>query len=82
MANTAHRSGPLKQSNKNHKTGKHRSKGAVDAVNRGRISSVSSGGVHKAKNAVQSKLVKKNKIKQLRQLKYDQVLEGKKAYQV
>ena len=34
MANTAHRSGALKQSNKNHKTGKHRSKGAVDAVNR------------------------------------------------
>ena len=34
MANTSHRSGALKQSNKNHKTGKHRSKGAVDAVNR------------------------------------------------
>ena len=46
---------------------------------RGRISSVSSGGVNKAKNAVQSKIVKKNKIKQLRQLKCDQILEGKKA---
>jgi len=32
-----HRSGPLKQSNKGHKTGKHRSKGAVDAANRGRV---------------------------------------------
>ncbi len=32
-----HRSGPLKQSNKAHKTGKHRSKGAVDAINRGRV---------------------------------------------
>jgi len=79
MTNTAHRSGPLKQANKNHKTGKHRSKGAVDALNRGRISSVSSGGVNKAKNQVQSKIVKKNKIKQLRQMKYGQILEEKKA---
>ena len=35
--------------------------------------------MNKAKNAVQSKIVKKNKIKQLRQLKCDQILEGKKA---
>jgi len=79
MTNKDQRSGSLKQSNKTHKTGGHRSKGAVDAVNRGRIASVSSGGVNKAKNAVQSKIVKKNKIKQLRQLKCDQILEGKKA---
>ena len=48
-------------------------------LHRGRISSVSSGGVGKAKNAVQSKIVKKNKIKQLRQIKYGQILEEKKA---
>ena len=48
-------------------------------LHRGRISSVSSGGVGKAKNAVQSKIVKKNKIKQLRQMKYGQILEEKKA---
>ena len=35
--------------------------------------------MNKAKNVVQSKIVKKNKIKQLRQMKYGQILEGKKA---
>ena len=35
--------------------------------------------MNKAKNAVQSKIVKKNKIKQLRQIKYGQILEEKKA---
>ena len=79
MANTAHRSGPLKQSNKSHKTGGHRSKGQIDNLNRGRVSSVSSGGVSKAKNHVQSKLVKRNKMKQLRTLKTEQVMEMKKA---
>eukprot|EP00088_Acartia_fossae_P067217 TRINITY_DN837_c0_g1_i1.p1 TRINITY_DN837_c0_g1~~TRINITY_DN837_c0_g1_i1.p1 ORF type:complete len:793 (-),score=239.64 TRINITY_DN837_c0_g1_i1:73-2451(-) len=34
----AHRSGPWKQSNKGHKTGRHRSKGAVEKINRGRVS--------------------------------------------
>lgn len=34
MTNKDQRSGSLKQSNKTHKTGGHRSKGAVDAVNR------------------------------------------------
>ena len=36
--NVGHRSGPLKQANKSHKTGGHRSKGAVEAVNKGRVS--------------------------------------------
>ena len=59
MANTAHRAGPLKQQNKGHKTGGHRSKGAVNNLNRGRVSSVSSGGIRKVKK--ESKVAKKNK---------------------
>lgn len=31
----AHRSGALKQSNKSHKTGRHRSKGAIDNEQKG-----------------------------------------------
>lgn len=36
--NQAHRSGPLKQSNKSHKTGRHRSKGTIDNELKGRVS--------------------------------------------
>ena len=32
---SAHRPGPLKQQNKSHKTGKHRSRGAVDTATKG-----------------------------------------------
>lgn len=32
-----HRPGPLKQKNKPHKTGRHRSKGALDNLNKGKI---------------------------------------------
>lgn len=32
-----HQPGPLKQSNKKHKTGRHRSKGAVDAATGGKL---------------------------------------------
>ena len=79
MANPAHRSGPLKQSNKSHKTGGHRSKGMVDNQNRGRISSISSGGIRKAKHMKESKSARKNKLKQVRNLKQSQILELKKA---
>ena len=34
----AHRAGAFKQSNKSHKTGRHKSKGAVEKENRGRVS--------------------------------------------
>ena len=32
-----HRPGPLKQSNKTHNTGRHKSKGALDKINRGKV---------------------------------------------
>ena len=79
MAHSAHRSGPLKQSNKSHKTGGHRSKGMVDNQNRGRISSISSGGIRKSKHSKESKFSRKNKLKQVRNLKQSQILELKKA---
>jgi len=37
MASEGHRPGPWKQSNKSHNTGKHRSKGSVEKINRGRV---------------------------------------------
>lgn len=35
LDNHAHRSGSLKQTNKSHKTGRHRSKGAIDNALKG-----------------------------------------------
>ena len=34
-----HRAGPLKQANKKHKTGRHRSKGVIDVETRGELMS-------------------------------------------
>lgn len=38
MSEVFHRPGPLKQSNKAHKTGRHRSKGAIENALKGRVS--------------------------------------------
>ena len=35
MADEAHRPGPLKQQNKPHKHGKHKSKSSIDTINKG-----------------------------------------------
>lgn len=37
LGQSGHRSGPLKQTNKSHKTGRHRSKGAIDNELKGKI---------------------------------------------
>lgn len=79
MANTSHRAGPLKQTNKSHKTGGHRSKGAVDNLNRGRVSSLSSGGIRKAKHNQVSRNTRRNKLKQVRALKLEPILEEKRC---
>ncbi|MCP9261392.1 Pre-rRNA-processing protein TSR1 [Dirofilaria immitis] len=42
-----HRAGPLKQSNKKHKSGQHRSKGALDAIARGRLGCKAVAGKHR-----------------------------------
>jgi len=59
-----HRSGPLKQSNKTHNTGRHRSKGALDKINKGKVSiKVSS----KKGVKVQRKVDRKHQLNQHRQ---------------
>ena len=61
----AHRPGAFKQSNKGHNTGRHRSKGAVEKENRGRVGlKALSGkkGVHK----VLAKIDRRNKAVQMR----------------
>uniref|UniRef100_A0A915Q0X5 Pre-rRNA-processing protein TSR1 homolog n=1 Tax=Setaria digitata TaxID=48799 RepID=A0A915Q0X5_9BILA len=61
-----HRSGPLKQSNKKHKSGRHRSKGALDSVAGGKIGSRAVTGNHrflisKKNRRLQAQQIRKNK---------------------
>ena len=74
MAGTgiAHRPGAFKQSNKGHNTGRHRSKGAVEKENRGRVGlKALSGkrGVHKSL----AKVDRRNKAVQLRKAAREEV---------
>jgi len=63
MASESHKVGPWKQSNKTHKTGRHKSKGGVEKENRGRVSvkAISKKGVK-----VQRKIDRRNNLSQLR----------------
>jgi pre-rRNA-processing protein TSR1 len=79
MANVSHRSGPLKQANKSHKTGNHRSKGAVDGQNRGRVSSISGTILKRSKKVNESRITRRNRLCQIRSTKRDQVLREKRA---
>lgn len=76
----AHRAGPLKQSNKSHNTGRHRSKGAVDRANKGRVSvkvaTVKSGRGHRW---VQKRKDRKYQMSQLRSKKKAEVWAQKRA---
>ena len=68
----AHRPGAFKQSNKGHNTGRHRSKGAVEKENRGRVGlKAISGkkGVHKSL----AKIDRRNKAVQLRRAAREEV---------
>lgn len=57
----AHRSGLLKQSNKIHKSGSHKSKGAIDRLTKGRTSAkAASIGSSKARK-VESKVDRRNR---------------------
>eukprot|EP01135_Chromosphaera_perkinsii_P008124 Nk52_evm40s1129 gene=Nk52_evmTU40s1129 len=66
MATTSHRAGSLKQQNKAHKHGKHKTKGQMDQMNRGKIGGVNGG--HKRK-VEDSRMSRKNKAKQIAQQK-------------
>nr|XP_017010616.2 pre-rRNA-processing protein TSR1 homolog [Drosophila takahashii] len=70
-----HRPGPLKQANKAHKTGRHRSKGAIDNAQKGKIGLKAIS--HKQKQQ-QRKEQRRNQMNQLRKNKRDEVLEQKR----
>lgn len=58
-----HKSGPLKQQNKSHKHGKHRTKGQIAALSKGRVSIK----IQSRNTQIQMrKAERKNKMKQLR----------------
>ena len=71
-----HRSGPLKQQNKSHKTGRHRSKGAVDNDNKGRIGIKA---ITKSKKAAISKRDRRNQLNQHRAKKKAEILALKRS---
>ncbi|XP_064402824.1 pre-rRNA-processing protein TSR1 homolog [Halichondria panicea] len=71
-----HRSGPLKQRNKGHKNGRHKSKGEMTALDKGRVGVKTLSGVRRKEAR---KVDKKNKLRQLRTHKRDQVLAHKRC---
>ncbi|XP_065176403.1 pre-rRNA-processing protein TSR1 homolog [Sycon ciliatum] len=73
---SAHKPGSLKQQNKSHKTGKHRSKGAVETSVKGRVSAKS---LAKKGNTELSRLQKRNQLKQIRRLKRDALLTERRG---
>lgn len=70
-----HRSGSLKQKNKPHKSGRHRSKGEINTHAKGKIALKL--GSHKAKN-VQNKNDRRYQANQLRLRKKEEVLMKKR----
>ncbi|XP_030570385.1 pre-rRNA-processing protein TSR1 homolog [Drosophila novamexicana] len=70
-----HRPGPLKQTNKAHKTGRHRSKGAIDNALKGKVGLKAISHKHKLQ---QRKEQRRNQMNQLRKNKRDEVLMQKR----
>lgn len=71
----AHRSGVYKQKNKEHKHGKHRTKGEIGRENKGRVAVVA---LTKKQQRELSKMDKRHKANQLRRNKKDSVLSEKR----
>ncbi|XP_063306020.1 pre-rRNA-processing protein TSR1 homolog isoform X2 [Pelobates fuscus] len=72
---TAHRPGAFKQSNKPHKTGRHRGRGAQDRENKGRVSAKV---ISKRLRKDLSKLDRRNKSNQIRRQRKEAVLTEKR----
>ncbi|XP_065064178.1 pre-rRNA-processing protein TSR1 homolog [Rhopilema esculentum] len=70
-----HKPGPLKQSNKAHKHGRHRTKSQLDNANRGRVSVK----VVSKKSKSLGRLQKRLQAKQRRKSKLDEILEKKRG---
>eukprot|EP00057_Strongylocentrotus_purpuratus_P021891 XP_011676365.1 PREDICTED: pre-rRNA-processing protein TSR1 homolog [Strongylocentrotus purpuratus] len=75
MAKTSHKPGPLKQQNKGHKTGRHRSKGKIDVELKGRVTAKA---ISKKWKKELSKAGRRNKALQLRKKKRDDLLNQKR----
>jgi pre-rRNA-processing protein TSR1 len=71
-----HKSGPLKQQNKPHKNGKHRTKGQIAALSKGRMSFKTQ--TRNAKREMR-KTERRNKVKQLRANKRHETLMAKRS---
>ncbi|XP_053095907.1 pre-rRNA-processing protein TSR1 homolog isoform X1 [Pangasianodon hypophthalmus] len=71
----AHRSGIYKQKNKQHKHGKHRTKGEIGRENKGRVAVVA---LTKKQRRELSKMDRRHKANQLRRNKKDSVLSEKR----
>ena len=71
-----HRSGLLKQSNKGHATLGHKSKRSVDNVNRGRVGLKDQ--VGKRNKSLESRKERRNKSRQVRDVKKTAVLDAKR----
>ncbi|XP_023660690.1 pre-rRNA-processing protein TSR1 homolog [Paramormyrops kingsleyae] len=71
----AHRAGIYKQKNKQHKHGKHRTKGEIERENKGRVAVMA---LTKKQRKEQRKMDRRHKANQLRRNKKDQVLTEKR----
>ena len=78
MTGIAHRPGAFKQSNKGHNTGRHRSKGAVEKENRGRVGAKAVSGSRKGQHRQLGKVERRNKAVQLRKLAREEVQARKR----
>ncbi|XP_061072091.1 pre-rRNA-processing protein TSR1 homolog [Conger conger] len=72
----AHRAGIYKRKNKQHKHGKHRTKGEIERENKGRVSVM---GLTKKQRREQKKTDRRHKANQLRRNKRDAVLTQKRS---
>ena len=71
-----HNPGPLKQQNKSHKTGRHRSKGEILKTNKGKVGMK----VLSRKNKdTASRDQRKNRLNQLRKIKREEILNKKRS---
>ncbi|KAL9908240.1 tsr1 ribosome assembly factor [Glossina fuscipes fuscipes] len=70
-----HRPGPLKQTNKPHKTGRHRSKGAIDNAMKGKMAEMTISHKHRQ---IQRREQRRNQMNQLRKAKREEALATKR----
>ena len=78
MTGVAHRPGAFKQSNKGHNTGRHRSKGAVEKENRGRVGAKAVSGARKGQHKLLGKIDRRNKAVQMRKQAREEVQASKR----